>query len=166
MFYLANGMGDSLDAPTPEQMESFLLALDITDEAHGQAWLSNDFLTLSWGFGLRLVFDDGKHERHLPNVSRERALELWGRLLSGDLVGLEREPWQPGDGRVYSPERAEEVRQWLLSQDRKFYDVLGEERADVPCRRAGCSRGAVEFSALCRVHHFESIRGRPSPFDD
>jgi hypothetical protein len=33
-------------------------------------------------------------------------------------------------------------------------------------RRDGCARGAVPFSVLCRPHHFESIKKRPSPFHD
>ena len=45
-----------------------------------------------------------------------------------------------------------------------FYDSLGPESPARQCRRDGCSRGAVEYSVLCRVHHFESIKGR-CPFD-
>jgi hypothetical protein len=49
--------------------------------------------------------------------------------------------------------------------DREFWELLGEERADKPCRREGCTRGSVEMSVLCRVHHFESIKKKPCPFD-
>jgi hypothetical protein len=45
--------------------------------------------------------------------------------------------------------------------DRKFYESLGTERRDVACRRPGCTRGAVEMSALCAQHHFENVIGRP-----
>ncbi|HYC59570.1 MAG TPA: hypothetical protein VEK79_08385 [Thermoanaerobaculia bacterium] len=48
--------------------------------------------------------------------------------------------------------------------DRKFYDSLGPERADVPCRGPACTRGAVAYSVLCRPHHFESIKRKVSPF--
>jgi hypothetical protein len=50
--------------------------------------------------------------------------------------------------------------------DREFYDSLGAERPGTTCRRPQCSRGTVELSVLCRPHHFESIKGRPSPFSD
>jgi hypothetical protein len=48
-------------------------------------------------------------------------------------------------------------------QDREFYDTLGPERPGQPCRAAGCAKGAITFSVFCRSHHFESVRGRPSP---
>jgi hypothetical protein len=54
----------------------------------------------------------------------------------------------------------------LRRRDRAFYDILGAERGDVPCKRAGCGRGAIKQSAMCRVHHFEMIQGRPCSFDD
>ena len=53
-----------------------------------------------------------------------------------------------------------------LRMDRDFYDALGAERPNVPCRSAGCPRGAVALSALCRRHHFEQVERRPCPFDD
>ena len=46
-----------------------------------------------------------------------------------------------------------------------FYESLGEERADVPCRNPDCRRGAIALSVFCRRHHFESIQQRPCPFD-
>ncbi|HEY1709659.1 MAG TPA: hypothetical protein VGG10_15430 [Rhizomicrobium sp.] len=47
----------------------------------------------------------------------------------------------------------------------RFYEALGEERADVPCRKPYCLKGAVALSVLCRKHHFEEIKQRPSPVD-
>ena len=38
-------------------------------------------------------------------------------------------------------------------QDRRFYEVLGPESPDVPCR-AGCRRGAITQSVFCRAHHW------------
>lgn len=66
---------------------------------------------------------------------------------------------------VVSARRAAE-RERKLEADRAAYDLYGEERVDVKCRRAGCERGAVSLSAFCRTHHFESVQGRPCPFDD
>jgi hypothetical protein len=59
-------------------------------------------------------------------------------------------PWEETEGKL----------------DREFYDSLGPERSGTKCRRENCIRGAVSLSVLCRPHHFESIKGRPSPFSD
>jgi hypothetical protein len=50
--------------------------------------------------------------------------------------------------------------------DRAFYESLGVERAEVPCRSPGCTRGAVKLSAFCRVHQFEQVQKRSCPFSD
>ena len=50
--------------------------------------------------------------------------------------------------------------------DREFYEKLGEERPGTKCKRDECTRGTVQFSVLCRPHHFESIKGKPSPYTD
>ena len=65
-----------------------------------------------------------------------------------------------------SPERVRELAEWRTKEARRFYDMLGAERPAVPCRDAGCHRGAIELSVLCRPHHFEMIHKRPCPFDD
>ena len=49
--------------------------------------------------------------------------------------------------------------------DAEFYDKLGGEDLARPCKHACCSRGAIQFSVLCRRHHFEMIRHRECPFD-
>ena len=46
----------------------------------------------------------------------------------------------------YNPE----TRQY--DQDLVFYNALGDESESVPCKRAGCNRGKIEGSLLCRVH--------------
>ena len=66
--------------------------------------------------------------------------------------------FEEGDEFVWPTVRAQ------LAADRAFYDLLGPERDDEPCRRPSCRRGAIAQSVLCRAHHFESIRGRPCPF--
>jgi len=50
--------------------------------------------------------------------------------------------------------------------DRQFYQSLGHERASTPCRAQNCSRGAIQYSVFCRVHHFENIQKKPCPFND
>ena len=81
-------------------------------------------------------------------------------LLEAFLYYLEFDAFLPGPGAPDPPSQAEFER----DQDRKFYDSLGLERADVPCRKPGCTRGAVAYSVLCRPHHFESIKRKGSPF--
>ena len=49
-------------------------------------------------------------------------------------------------------------------RDQEFWDSLGPERPDRPCRSPGCERGSIEYSVLCRVHHFENIKNKPCSF--
>ena len=170
-FHVANGFGRSLDSPTENEMRAFLDELDISDEEHGAAWLSTEHgLTLEWSGDGRLVFDNVTgHERgvrHLVGVSRERALDLWIALAAGDLSTVEAQPWGPGNGFAMTPEREAKLRDALVRMDRDFYDSLGEERSDARCHGPGCARGAIVHSVLCRPHHFESVKKRPSPFHD
>ncbi len=47
----------------------------------------------------RVVFgnlQDRTSDRHMIPVPKERVLELWKRLIAGDVVGLLKEPWKPG----------------------------------------------------------------------
>jgi len=48
--------------------------------------------------------------------------------------------------------------------DREFYDALGAERPGSQCRKEGCPRGAVQFSAFCRIHQFENVKKKECPF--
>jgi hypothetical protein len=67
----------------------------------------------------------------------------------------------PLQSYAQDPPAAEELK---LRELRRFYNLLGEERSDVPCRHEGCSHGAIEHSVLCRAHHFEMVRKEPCPF--
>lgn len=55
---------------------------------------------------------------------------------------------------------------WQQQRDRDFYDCLGQERLDQPCKNSTCQRGAIEGSVFCKVHHFEMIQHKPCPFSD
>lgn len=68
--------------------------------------------------------------------------------------------WLPEPGAP-EPPPWEETK---LKLDRDFFDQLGPEREDVPCRAKGCEKGAVDLSVFCRRHHFEMIRKYPCPF--
>lgn len=81
-------------------------------------------------------------------------------LLEAFLYYHKLDAFLPRPGAPHPPPAAE----ILQNLDRKFYDSLGPERADVPCREPGCSRGAVAYSVLCRPHHFENIKRKVSPF--
>jgi hypothetical protein len=37
-------------------------------------------------------------KRHMKPVPKEKVLELWKRLIDGDIEGVLREPWQAGYG--------------------------------------------------------------------
>lgn len=167
-YFVANGMGDSIDAPSLNDMRAFLAAIDRSDEEHGAAWLATDEgWSLEWNGDGRLVLSIGEAPgRHLANVSPERTLALWSALAEKRFGEIEAEPWLPGDGYVQTPERARAIAEWQQQQDREFYDALGDERRDVPCREPGCTRGAVELSVLCRRHHFEMVKRRCCPFTD
>jgi hypothetical protein len=151
-------------------MRLVLERLDPRDEEHGAAWLStDDGDSLEYEVGGNLCFTRADSDRHLPQVSTEKVLELWGALARGELDRLEEEPWQVGPRPPLTIEQEEARRRKLaaaqLASDRQFYDLLGPERASIPCRDAACTRGCVPLSVFCRRHHFESIFGRRCPFD-
>lgn len=68
--------------------------------------------------------------------------------------------WLPMPG-ASEPPPWKEVK---LRMDREFFDSLGIERPEEPCRAEGCKRGAIHHSVHCRVHHFEVIKKEPCPF--
>jgi hypothetical protein len=168
--YLANGLGESIDEPSAEQMREVLEDLDPEDVEHAAAWLSDDAgHTLEWNVDGRLVYDKGAlPPRHMLGVAQARVIDLWQLLAKGAVQEIERQPWQAG---AYPPTPAEEVARRAqeradqqLADDREFFESLGAERRDVHCRHQGCVRGAVAQSIFCTVHHFEHIRRRPCPF--
>jgi hypothetical protein len=68
--------------------------------------------------------------------------------------------WLPYPGAPEPPPPAEAK----LESDRKFFELLVPRRDFLACRKPGCTRGAVEHSVLCNVHHFEMIWNEPCPF--
>lgn len=166
-YYIANALGDSVDDPSPEAMREMLDALDPNDDEHGAAWLSDEEgNSLEFNVDGTLVFSrENVGPRHIDGVTKDRTVKLWLTLSRGLLAELEGESWRPG---LRSEEELARLRQRADEQqarlDRDFYDSLGLERPDKPCRRDGCSRGSVSQSVLCRVHHYESLRKLPSPF--
>jgi hypothetical protein len=171
MYFIANGLGDSLDSPSETQMRRFLDAVDFSDEEHGAAWLTDEFensLELN-GEG-RLVFSlgAGRLTRHMMGVSNETAVKLWVKLAEGRIEELEGEQWSTGLAPPLAPEEAErrkrEHERRQFEEDRAFYDLIGPELAGQPCREPGCLRNRASLTGLCPPHHFEAIRRRPCPF--
>jgi hypothetical protein len=173
-YYVESRWGGSEDEPDQERMRELLAELDTPDEEHPDTWLVYDG---RWSLSVHetgLVVwedeEDPRSPRHMVRVSREKALDLWIKLSQGDLKAIEAESWQPGYRPPYSEEeknamaKAEEKAR--LEAARGFYEILGEERPDVICRKEGCKRGAIHQSVLCRVHHFENVWRRPCPFSD
>ncbi|MAT72429.1 MAG: hypothetical protein CMJ58_23235 [Planctomycetaceae bacterium] len=48
----------------------------------------------------------------------------------------------------------------------QFVDKLGPEDSTKECRHVGCTRGVVQRSVFCRLHHFENIHKRPYPLEE
>lgn len=171
-YHVQTRWGGSEAKPTEKRMREILDELDVKDAEHPDCWLTHDTgWTISVTEGGRIVYEKAESDcepRHIANVPRLKALELWKTLAKGDLTMLEKEQWQPG----YHPPlsdveiraRKEEAERLTLGMDRTFYDSLGDERPNVRCRHPGCPRGCVQFSVFCRPHHFESLKKRPSPF--
>lgn len=170
-YFVSNGLGDSKDMPSEAELRQFLEGIEPADEEHGAAWVSDEFdNSLEFNGDGTLVFSRGTDgaSRHISGVTNARALELWLLLIQGRLDDLEGQPWRPGLRPPTPPEEAErrrrELAEWQLNDDRKFYELLGPENNGSACRKDGCAHGRISHSALCRAHHFESIRGRPCPF--
>ena len=74
--------------------------LQVADREHGDVSVVHE--DTGWSMSAhrdgRLVFEhlgEGG-ERHMFPVPKERVLELWRRLVEGDIEGLMAEPWKPG----------------------------------------------------------------------
>jgi hypothetical protein len=67
------------------------------------------------------------------------------------------------------PNRQPPIANWTrrarVAVDHQLWTHLkGEpERPDIPCRKPGCTKGAIPQSVFCREHHFEMMQGRPYP---
>jgi hypothetical protein len=171
-YHVQTRWGDSETRPLEKRMLEILGELDATDAEHPDCWLTHDSgWTLTVSEKGRVAYENLESDsepRHITNVPRLKALELWKTLAEGDLATLEKEPWQPGDGPPLSDAelraRKEEAERFTREMDRKFYDSLGEERPDCRCQHEGCLRGSVRFSVFCRPHHFENVTKKPCPF--
>ena len=53
--------------------------------------------------------------------------------------------------------------EWESLEDNAFVEALGDEIGPESCKVDGCAGKRIEFSVLCRKHHFESVKKRPFP---
>lgn len=162
--------GGSEMAPNAARLAELIAELETADEEHPDTWMTH----LESGWNLRLdeerfaYLSDANLNAigHMKSVSAAAALDLWLRFASGGPAAVERDPWVAGP-RVFSGAEVaaihERSRQITLEGDRQFFALLGPESPTRQCRKEGCSRGHVQYSALCARHHFEQIRGKPLP---
>lgn len=166
--YLETRWDGSRESPTVETMRKALQELRRRDPEHPDTWLSDDDgWTISVTETGTVTLDHETREQgpwHMTKVSTDDALKLWLLLAEGRIDEIRRWPWVPGDEPVSTEERdrqREKAEKAYQAYDQAFMDTLGNEDATKPCREPGCTRGSVQYSVMCRVHHFEMVRGRP-----
>jgi hypothetical protein len=155
-------------------MTAALEDLATPDSEHPDTWLTDDdgwTVSAFEGGTVYLLDPDGTPVFECRYPSQHFVLELWLLLQAGKRAAItERIVGGPdgGPARPFpqpSKEQLRETEQAFLAVDRAFYDSLGPEQSHSSCRTTGCERGPVQFSVFCRVHHFQSIKGRPCPFN-
>lgn len=100
MFSVLHTDGSGEENPSPAALSALYDELQQADGEHGDVAVIHE--DTGWSMSAhrdgRLVFEhlrDGG-ERHMFPVSKERVIELWLRLIAGDIEGLLGEPWKPG----------------------------------------------------------------------
>lgn len=172
-YFVESRWGGSEDSPSIKRMEELIAELAIADEEHPDTWLTHSpsgwSIRLDEGRIAYLEDSDCNIISHMKAVRPDLALQLWIRFSKDGRDAVAEELWVNGQPPV-SPEELVARRihgeKLMLANDRAFYDELGPERPSMPCKIEGCVRGAIEYSVLCRPHHFEQIRHRQCPFDD
>jgi hypothetical protein len=97
-------MGQDFDEPNAETIDRVLAELDEpVDEEHPDISLTHDSYWSLGAFPSGLVIwenidDRFGSPRHLRDVPRGKLRELWIALASGDIAGIDAEPWLPGYG--------------------------------------------------------------------
>lgn len=171
-YFVETRWGGSEDAPTRARLSEIVRELDTRDPEHPDTWLVHRHS----GWSIRLDEEgyaflsdpDGEPTSHMAGVSRAAGLDLWLRFASGGPHAVKSDPWRPGDRIRADLELAAlraQAEAVTLAADRKFFDLLGNEDPAKPCRKEGCTRGRIQYSALCKAHHFEQLRKKPCPFE-
>lgn len=102
MFGVIHTDGSGDDNPPLDSLSDLYDELLTADQEHGDVAVVHD--ESGWSMSAhrdgRLVFERlgtrGQTARHMIPVPKERVLELWRRLIDGDVDGLLLEPWRPG----------------------------------------------------------------------
>jgi hypothetical protein len=100
MFGVTHMDASGEDDPPLESLSALLDELETSGILDGNVAVIHD--DTGWCLSAhrdgRLVFEHLAEggERHMIPVPKERVLELWKRLIGGDIEGLLAEPWQPG----------------------------------------------------------------------
>lgn len=170
-YHVETRWGGSEESPSPDRLRELIAQLSVRDQEHPDTWLihqdSGWSLRLDEGHRAYLENPNCETVGHLTDVSAEKALTLWTSFAAGGPDAVAELEWKQGPRPVSEQEKAEKAeraRQALMKLDRDFYDQLGSELSDAICRVEGCTRGRIQYSVLCKAHHFEQIRGRPCPF--
>jgi hypothetical protein len=104
MFSIRHTDGSGEVDPPIEILSNLYDELKSTDQEHGDVSVTDEKSgwCMSAHRGGQLVFgnlrDHGRSDCHMTPVPKERVLELWKRLIAGDIDGLLSEPWLPGYG--------------------------------------------------------------------
>jgi hypothetical protein len=104
MFGIIHADGSGEDNPGKERFSELYDELVTADREHGDVAVVND--DSGWCISAhrdgRLVMERlgtrGATARHMLSVTKKRTLEMWERLIDGDIDGLLKEPWRPGYG--------------------------------------------------------------------
>jgi hypothetical protein len=97
----SDGSGDN--NPPLESLSGLYDELLTADVEHGDVTVVHD--DLGWylsahrdGRVILRRLKDQTDARHMLAIEKERVLDLWHRLIRGDLDNLLKEPWKPGYG--------------------------------------------------------------------
>lgn len=102
MFGIIHSDGSGEDNPPLENLSKLFDELFTADREHGDVAVISD--DSGWCLSAyrdgRLVFEKlgtrGATARHMMPVSKNRVLELWGKLIEGKVEELHLEPWKSG----------------------------------------------------------------------
>jgi hypothetical protein len=101
MFGVIHTDGSSDDNPPVESLSELYDELLSADREHGDVAVIHDDSTWSMSAHRdgRVVLEHLENrsgQRHMVQVPKERVLDLWRRLIEGDIDGLLLEPWKEG----------------------------------------------------------------------
>jgi hypothetical protein len=102
MFSIIHWDGSSDANPLVASLPALFDELRTADREHGDVTVVHE--ETGWSLSAhrdgRVVFENLSTggERHMKPVPRERVLELWQRLVEGDVEGVLGEPWRSGYG--------------------------------------------------------------------